>query len=95
MGAHNFHHQEHGETPDEAYSSAVNDALHYSGHNPYNGTISTTNGFIVINREEGETIDEWASRVLDDRRINKWDACACTPDPEKEKLWHFAGWAAC
>lgn len=38
-------------TATAAYDKAVEDALYYSGHDPYNGTISTTGGFFVAARE--------------------------------------------
>ncbi len=99
MGAHNFHDSSYGESPKEAYDDAVSNALFEYGHNPYNGTISTTNGFVVIPLREFETLDEWEERVLDDNRVRKWDACACVRDPNVEEengrsLYHFVGWAA-
>ena len=94
MGAHDFQDRARGNTPGEAYRDAVEDALYSEGHNPYNGTISTTSGTVTIPLKEGESIDEWAGRVLDDPRVQKWENCACVLDPEDDGLWHFAGWAA-
>ena len=99
MGAHNFHDQQYGATADEAYREAVESAFYEYGHDPYNGTISTTSGFTLIPLNEGETIEEWADRVIEDERVLKWQDCACVKDPaEKEShgrwVWHFAGWAA-
>jgi len=99
MGAHNFHTQGYGGTASEAYRDAVDDALYEYGHDPYNGTISTTSGFTLIPLKEGESIDEWAGRVIEDEGIRKWEECACVADPDTpiengRSLWHFAGWAA-
>jgi len=99
MGAHNFHASVYGETADEAYKDAVDEALFEYGHQRYNGTISTTHGFVLIPLNEGETVDDWAHRVIDDKRVQKWENCACVADPDEpiengRSLWHFAGWAA-
>ena len=100
MGAHNFHTTMYGETASEAYRDAVDDALFEEGHNPYNGTISTTNGFTIIPLRKGETVAEWSDRVIEDEGIRKWEECACVADPDEpiengRTLWHFAGWASC
>jgi len=95
MGAHNFQDQAFGETADEAYKDAVDSAYYEYGHDAYNGTISTTSGYAIIPLEEGESIDEWSLRVIDDPCVSKWNDCACVRDPEEgSTLWHFAGWAA-
>jgi len=99
MGAHDFHAQSYGVTADEAYKDAVDQAHYDYGHDAYNGTISTTSGFVLIPLNEGETIDEWAGRVIEDDRVRKWDDCACVADPDTpiengRSLWNFAGWAA-
>lgn len=48
MGAINFETIGRGATVREAYSLAVSDAIGEYGRNPYNGTISTTRGFVEI-----------------------------------------------
>lgn len=93
MGAHNFHITSRGESPEEAYEKAVDDAYYEYGHDPYNGTISTTFDFKMVPRLPGESFDEWGHRVLDHPGINKRESCACVAG-EEENLWHFAGWAA-
>jgi len=46
MGATNFVEVMQGyDSADEAYSEAVSQAIYEYGHDPYNGTISTTNGY--------------------------------------------------
>ena len=93
MGAHTFVCYVHGETPEQAYKAAVEQALYYCGHDPYNGTISTTNGFIMIPLRDGESIPEWEIRVEEDPRVRKWGNCACVKDPNSS-AWCFSGWAA-
>ena len=101
MGAHNFEHWARGTTAEDAYNNAVADAQFEEGHNPYNGTISTTNSFVMIPFEPGEEIHQWSARVTDDDRISKWGNCGCVEDPDAEpnadgeKRFIFAGWAAC
>jgi len=102
MGAHDFHATAYGETAEEAYKDAVNDALYEEGHNPYNGTISTTGGFVMIPIKSEESLADWINRIIDDEQVQKWGDCACAADPDEpidvkngRTLWHFAGWAAC
>ena len=45
MGAHNLADRAVGKTMREAYDSAVSYATSQYGHDAYNGSISTTNGF--------------------------------------------------
>ena len=99
MGAHNFHDQQYGATAEEAYKDAVESAFYDYGHDPYNGTISTTHGFVMIPLNEGESVDEWAERMMDHPDVSKWAECGCVKDPDTKEengrwLWNFAGWAA-
>ena len=62
----------------EAYNSLVEDALHDYGHDSYNGTISTTDGFIMFKdnpRYGTKAFGKWADKVLDSTQ--KWGECAC------------------
>lgn len=99
MGAHNFEDGAYAETAEEAFRLCTDDALYQYGHDAYNGTISTNDGFIEIPLNEGETIHEWHNRILEDDRVQKWGPCACVKDPKLENdgkpLWHFGGWASC
>jgi hypothetical protein len=100
MGAHNFEHYQYGSTPEEAFRDAQDEARYEYGHQPYNGTISTVSGFVHIPLKEGESEGEWAARILDDPRVQKWEDCAYRvdekePDENGRRLYIFAGWAAC
>jgi len=100
MGAHNFEDQAYGATAVEAFNTAVADAEYESGHNAYNGTISTNYDFIMVPLKEDESIDGWARRMMDHEGVQKWGPCACVKDPDTPEengrwLWHFAGWASC
>lgn len=99
MGAHNFEDQHYGATAEEAFRDACEAATYEEGHNPYNGTISTNNSFMIIPLKENESLTDWRDRMLDDTNISKWGPCACVKDPDVPEengrwLWHFAGWAA-
>jgi hypothetical protein len=99
MGAYDFHTQAYGTTADEAFKDAQDQARYDFGHDPYNGTISTVQGFVLIPLEEGESVGEWAGRVIEDERVQKWENCACVAEPDEpivrgRTLWNFAGWAA-
>jgi len=100
MGAHTFEDQGHGATAEEAFKSLCDQATYDEGHNPYNGTISTNESFVIVPLLQGETLNEWRIRQWDNEDISKWGPCACVADPDIPiengiSLWHFAGWAAC
>jgi hypothetical protein len=53
----------------DAYHDAVEDAEYEDGHDPYNGTISTTNGFSMRSdnpRYGTKAFDKWEEKVLDE-----------------------------
>ena len=62
----------------EAYDDLVSEALYESGHDSYNGTISTTSGFIMRNdnpRYGTKAFDKWENKMLD--VAEKWEDCVC------------------
>jgi hypothetical protein len=80
MGATNFGHLAVGryKNASEAYNSLIEYALHDSGHNPYNGTISTTGGFKMRNdnpRYGTKAFGKWKNKMLD--VAEKWGDCIC------------------
>jgi len=52
MGSHTFQQTIGGKkmTADEGYRELVDNALHEYGRDPYNGTISTTSGFVMLDQ---------------------------------------------
>jgi hypothetical protein len=81
----------------EAYNGLVEDALHYSGHDPYNGTISTTNGCREIDCPK--EWDEWEGsertsfiNKLWDEKCEKWGPAVGFTTPDGNFI--FAYWAA-
>ena len=80
MGSHTFQEQIGGKgmTSETAYQALVQQAEHQYGCNPYNGTISTTSGFIVVDkgRRRARTVIE---EILRDSSsdIVKWGPAGC------------------
>lgn len=77
MGAHNFSDSVIGKfDASGAYEQAVEDALYQYGHDPYNGTISTTNGFRLLTdhpRVGTKAFYKWEEKMLDG--MGKWGPC--------------------
>ena len=76
MGAHNFTAIDYGRTAQEAYERATSQATREHGTDPYNGTISTTNGFhlfVLPPRWTSERF-EAAAWALEQREFNARDA---------------------
>lgn len=75
----------HKGTADEAYEQACAEATHERGHDGYNGTISTTNGCIVITQTPLPTHAAYklARERLDD--FSKWGACGAIPMVDTDK----------
>ncbi len=62
MGAESFFTSILGINPTEAFSKAVNDAVHWHGHVGYSGTIAEKNEFIFIE----DTVNEVRARLSGD-----------------------------
>lgn len=111
MGATNFGTIAFGKTAMEAYKNACSEAVSYYGHQEgYNGTISTTNGFVVIDglpRFDTKAFDKAEDNLLD--QMEKWGKCACVElkgkaakdyrernglKGKKGSVFYFFGWAA-
>lgn len=58
------------------YETLCREALHEHGHDPYNGTISTTHSVRVVPTAKPLTLTE-ASAIANERldTLSKWDAC--------------------
>lgn len=75
MGGCDFHTMGVGKTYTDAYNDAVDEAEHYSGHDPYNGTISTTHGCHLIT--DAPRYGTKAFYVWLDKRMEKLEKCDC------------------
>jgi hypothetical protein len=102
MGASNFYTESRGKDMGTAYRNACEEAIEYYGHQEgYNGTISTTSGYIdktdlylATARKSGMTRQKGMSVVQDESldHTDKWGNCWGV----KIKNGHYAfmGWAA-
>lgn len=89
MGAHSIHvtvNKKLYRNAVEAYKELVDDALYRYGHDPYSGTIATTELQGKISKPEN---DEAYEKQL--HAIHKRDCWYY----EDDKYYHFIGWAAC
>jgi hypothetical protein len=95
MGAHNFSHTYMGKaTPREAHSDLVEEALYESGHDPYNGTISTTEGCTDLTnkapRYGTKAFDKFEDKVLNNGSeygVEKWQNCGVVEISKNTKLF--------
>lgn len=106
MGATNFRAFAESESAEQAYAQLVREAQHERGHEGYNGTISTTHGFTVIQAKPVTVLDankieaaEWAKEEsgTERPRFEKWGkCCAVRVVDATRKLdgWLFFGLAA-
>tara|TARA_R110002153_G_scaffold38297_9_gene111337 strand:+ start:5381 stop:5722 length:342 start_codon:yes stop_codon:yes gene_type:complete len=112
MGACTFETTEIGryKNANEAYSEAVEEAFYEEGHDSYNGTISTTDGFRELDthhRYGSKAWNIWVEKLLD--QLDKRD-CVCYEikgtalkkmkerrgykGKRNVKAYYFFGWAA-
>lgn len=95
MGAEVFFHESKGETVQEAFTSAVEEAKYDYGHSGYTGTIAEKQEFVLIDLPVGANPHKFANDLLDvdDKRIDdKWGpAGAIQMEPNR---WLFFGWAS-
>lgn len=95
MGSYNFFSgisKEKASTAQDAYEYLVQEAIYEYGHNPYSGTIATTDGFRMFTDFRVESKEDLARAegiILD--RTQKWEKCECV---EYNDSWQFIGWVA-
>lgn len=85
MGAHTFQHTILGKglQAQTAYNQLVAEALHQEGHDPYNGTISTTDGYMMVYVTHGKRHKKLINRILNGKGlplhkdIRKWGPAGC------------------
>ncbi len=104
MGASNISVVSYGKSAKEAYDDAVAQAEFEYGHDPYNGTISTTEGFTMRPLTAGKftraAIRRWEEHAVD--TTSKWGPCQCLELPRSYakgkprgiRAYLFVGWAA-
>lgn len=93
MGGTSFSNFGEGDNPQQVYDRLVSDAVYEYGSDGYNGTISTTNGFVIATRHP-VTMDEanqmasnfWDNDTEERLGISKWGPCAAVPVVEESAV---------
>lgn len=99
MGAEFFKDTYRGKTLQDAYNSAVEDAIFEHGNDPYSGTIATTTGFIVADKTReykasGKSLHDYIDTWIDDGEKRRCYA-VCIEEPKvnsnkiKSQVEHF------
>ena len=86
MGATLIETNSRGASMREAYNNAVEDAVYENGNDPYNGTISTTNGVTDITKQfraSGKNLDDYAYYLYENNKLEKWGPALgiCVTEP--------------
>lgn len=102
MGAQAFVTVSRGETAQDAFVTAVQDAQYENGHGGYTGTIAEKNTFKVIDPPKGFDIDNPIRSAFDliegygsrptEFWDDKWSSAACVELGEGKYV--FFGWAS-
>lgn len=95
MGACDFYCSAKGNSAQEAFRNAVEDARYQYGHGGYTGSIAEKNSFVMISLPEGEEPGEYAQRLIgegDSRVDDKWGPAGCIS--LKDGRYLFFGWAS-
>lgn len=101
MGACNFIEFKVAKTKEEAFETLVHEAVYQHGHDPYNGTISTTSLSrkpvkVVQKRYTANAILRATAFAEDDGWGEKWESRAIDCGATKGgHMWAFYGWASC
>lgn len=91
MGATNFVEVMSGyDNARDAYYEACEQATYEFGHDAYNGTISTTNGYTYLGEVDAEKLEEFIDKNID--KYRKWGKCGCVKSKDD---YVFFGYAAC
>ena len=101
MGACNFIEFKIAKTADEAFAALVHETMYEYGHDPYNGTISTTSlsrrpAKVIRKRFTQRAINDAYKVAEKDDWGEKWESriidCGATKGGH---MWAFYGWASC
>jgi len=90
MGSCTFYDRKIAASMKDAYNNAIEDATDEYGNDPYNGTISTTNGFVDVTKkfkESGKKLNDFiesAEDVMDKRDC--WGICTVEPKLNSNKI---------
>ena len=104
MGACNFIEFKEAKTAEDAFRSLCDEMTYYYGHDPYNGTISTTS----LSRRKPTTVQQTWGPLAEKKAVKlakengwgeKWESrvidCGRVKGKRGFRMWAFYGWAAC
>ena len=100
MGAVPFYTSAHGKTPEDAFQSALGDALHHHGYGGYTGTLAEKDSFVVIDVPSGTVdVEAFAMELVerrDPRLADKWGPAGCVllREGKEENEYLLFGWAS-
>lgn len=91
MGATDFTIKRRGRSMGDAYNTAVSDAIDEYGNDSYNGTISTTHGYIdktSMFKSSKLSVDEFINKHIDscEKRGSAWGICIEEPVENNLKI---------
>ena len=95
MGAEQFWTEGTGETVQQAFTEAVQQAQYDHGHSGYSGTIAEKGSFTEIELPEGKDAAGYADELMDadDPRVeDKWGPAGALKIVKGR--WLFFGWAS-
>lgn len=101
MGATNFIEFQMAETANAAFDALVQEAVFWYGHDPYNGTISTTR---LVGAHHARVAEEWSEdareAAIEAAEADGWgkkyeSRCIDCGRCGDSRMWAFYGWAAC
>lgn len=95
MGADTFYQYGNGDTAEQAFQNAYEDACYEYGHGGYSGSLAEKDSFVMIDCPEDEDPERFAERLIhdgDDRIDDKWGPAGCIDCGRGTYL--FFGWAS-
>ena len=96
MGATTFGCITRGQTAQEAFRTARQDAEWKHGHDGYTGTVAEKQSFVMITVPQDRDPIQYADQLIDegDSRVDdKWGPAGCVRVGEDG--YYFFGWASC
>ena len=110
MGASDIYTSRRAVDMSTAFNQLVDNAEYESGHDPYNGTISTCDGFrdmskwfneLLGKRRKTQKFLKECKEKFEEKAIEECDKRECygiefpsKQSTKKSKLYYFVGWAA-
>ena len=95
MGAQEFTTVGIGNTAQEAFNDAVQNAYYDHGHQGYSGSIAEKESFVVVKCEDvsDDNVEAVMNKMIDNEFSDKWGPCGCI-DLKRDNKYVFFGWAS-